>query len=512
MQVTVELYWCFKVNKKEFLEYLYEKKRFLKKSGKEIMSEYTKYFSCPEHSMKIIHIAGTNGKGSVAAMISSILIEAGFNVGLFTSPHLIEFNERIKFNGKDIDDEELLAIGSAVKDVGDKVNSTMFDDSLMIALLYFKKKKANYVVLETGLGGRLDATTGINCVPLVSVITKIGLDHTKYLGNDVVSIAKEKAGILKKGTRLVIGENVKEVVDTIENKAKEVGVSYIYTGDFYKEKKDDKLKLLDKGEDDKLKLINKNELGDISNFIKNHIEEYIEETSLKGDYQKENIKTAILAVKTLFDIEKDKGIKELKEKYFDEYIKNGLKKVSWPGRFQIINDKPLIIIDGSHNPQAVNAFIRSMTLKYPGRDFIGVFSILKDKDRKSIYKIIKENFSYIYTVDIKNKRALDGKILAKELNENGILAEFEGTCVSAIIKAKKKIKENLKEQNRKIISTEIKEQNRNIISTEIKEQNRKITSTEMKEQSKVNDSIIICFGSLYLIGEILKNKDKLKEK
>ena len=105
-----------------------------------------------------------------------------------------------------------------------------------------------------------------------------------------------------------------------------------------------------------------------------------------------------------------------------------------------------------------------------------------------------------YTVDIKNKRALDGKILAKELNENGILAEFEGTCVSAIIKAKKKIKENLKEQNRKIISTEIKEQNRNI------------TSTEMKEQMKVNDSIIICFGSLYLIGEILKNKDKLKEK
>lgn len=500
MQVTVELYWCFKVNKKEFLEYLYAKKRFLKKSGKEIMSEYTKYFSCPEHSMKIIHIAGTNGKGSVAAMISSILMEAGFNVGLFTSPHLIEFNERIKFNGKDIDDEKLLAIGSAVKDVGDKVNSTMFDDSLMIALLYFKKKKANYVVLETGLGGRLDATTGINCVPLVSVITKIGLDHTKYLGNDVVSIAKEKAGILKKGTRLVIGENVKEVVDTIENKAKEVGVSYIYTGDFYKEKKDDKLKLLDKGEDDKLKLINKNELGDISNFIKNHIEEYIEETSLKGDYQKENIKTAILAVKTLFDIEKDKGIKELKEKYFNEYIKNGLKKVSWPGRFQIINDKPLIIIDGSHNPQAVKAFIRSMTLKYPGRDFIGVFSILKDKDRKSIYKIIKENFSYIYTVDIKNKRALDGKILAKELNENGILAEFEGTCVSAIIKAKKKIKENLKAKNR------------NRISTEIKEQNRKITSTEMKEQSKVNDSIIICFGSLYLIGEILKNKDKLKEK
>lgn len=500
MQVTVELYWCFKVNKKEFLEYLYAKKRFLKKSGKEIMSEYTKYFSCPEHSMKIIHIAGTNGKGSVAAMISSILIEAGFNVGLFTSPHLIEFNERIKFNGKDIDDEELLAIGSAVKDVGDKVNSTMFDDSLMIALLYFKKKKANYVVLETGLGGRLDATTGINCVPLVSVITKIGLDHTKYLGNDVVSIAKEKAGILKKGTRLVIGENVKEVVDTIENKAKEVGVSYIYTGDFYKEKKDDKLKLLDKEEDDKLKLLDKNELGDISNFIKNHIEEYIEETSLKGDYQKENIKTAILAVKTLFDIEKDKGIKELKEKYFDEYIKNGLKKVSWPGRFQIINDKPLIIIDGSHNPQAVKAFIRSMTLKYPGRDFIGVFSILKDKDRKSIYKIIKENFSYIYTVDIKNKRALDGKILAKELNENGILAEFEGTCVSAIIKAKKKIKENLKAKNR------------NRISTEIKEQNRKITSTEMKEQSKVNDSIIICFGSLYLIGEILKNKDKLKEK
>lgn len=500
MQVTVELYWCFKVNKKEFLEYLYAKKRFLKKSGKEIMSEYTKYFSCPEHSMKIIHIAGTNGKGSVAAMISSILMEAGFNVGLFTSPHLIEFNERIKFNGKDIDDEELLAIGSAVKDVGDKVNSTMFDDSLMIALLYFKKKKANYVVLETGLGGRLDATTGINCVPLVSVITKIGLDHTKYLGNDVVSIAKEKAGILKKGTRLVIGENVKEVVDTIENKAKEVGVSYIYTGDFYKEKKDDKLKLLDKGEDDKLKLINKNDLGDISNFIKNHIEEYIVETSLKGDYQKENIKTAILAVKTLFDIEKDKGIKELKEKYFDEYIKNGLKKVSWPGRFQIINDKPLIIIDGSHNPQAVKAFIRSMTLKYPGRDFIGVFSILKDKDRKSIYKIIKENFSYIYTVDIKNKRALDGKILAKELNENGISAEFEGTCVSAIIKAKKKIKENLKAKNR------------NRISTEIKEQNRKITSTEMKEQSKVNDSIIICFGSLYLIGEILKNKDKLKEK
>lgn len=482
------------MDKKEFLDYLYNKKRFGNRLGVDTMKDYTKYLSYPEKDMKIIHIAGTNGKGSTASILGQILIELGFNVGLFTSPHLVSFNERIKFNGKDIDDNKLLAIGKTIKDIGDRVNSTMFDDSLAIALLYFKEKKADFVILETGLGGRLDATTGINNTPSLSIITRIGLDHTKYLGNDLISIAKEKAGILKVGTTLILGENDTNVENHIISIAKEKGLDSITVRDFfgdknhlskYKQHNDNNEIIKDNLKnytDEQVK--NNRKTYDSVKFLKKNINKYIEISSLQGTYQKENIKCALLSIFTLYrkgilkdninlykDVPREdtnSSKKTLKDS-IDLYkgIENGLKKVSWNGRFQIIKHNPTIIIDGAHNPNGVKALLDSLCDNYKDTSFIGVFSVLKDKDRLSMYKLLKDRFIYIYAVNIDSDRALDGHIIKSELDKYGIDSSFEENPIKAI----------------------------NI-------------AIERSRLCK-DKTLIVCFGSLYMIGEILKNKDNL---
>ena len=202
------------------------KRRFGKACGRDVTKELMKALDYPEKDLHIIHIAGTNGKGSVAAFVSSILQAASFTskehfkVGLFTSPHLIEYTERIQIDGKQISREDVTRLGERLLSLELNLEPTMFDYWLAIAMLYFKEQNVKYVVLETGLGGAKDSTNGLSVKPEVCAITSIGLEHTQYLGNTLGEIAGEKAGIIKAGVPVVIGEMPEEASEVIIKKCK----------------------------------------------------------------------------------------------------------------------------------------------------------------------------------------------------------------------------------------------------------------------------------------------------
>jgi dihydrofolate synthase/folylpolyglutamate synthase len=400
------------MTKEEFLTTIYNKKRFGKKSGLDVMKNYTEEFFQPEHGMKIIHIAGTNGKGSTAAAIDCILRSGGFSVGLFTSPHLVKFNERIKFNGEDIGDHDLFSVGEEIMKSKTFSFSTMFDDSLMMALLYFKRKKPDYIILETGIGGRLDSTTGIDNVPLVSVITRIGFDHMKLLGNTLEEIAGEKAGILKSGTRLVLAENEKNVQNVIINEAKRKKIPYFYS--------------------DKV---------DLKSY----------DLSLPGIYQHENMKNAVLASRLVGEIE---------NKDMESAIRYGLAHTFWPGRIQILSKDPFIILDGAHNPQGVAALEESLEGLFPGEKFAFICGVFADKDYHSMFQCMKNIADEFFTVTIENERALSGRDLAEILKEEGFKAKETNSLGEAFEDAR---------------------------------------ALSISKNEK-----IVCMGSLYFAGEVLK--------
>jgi dihydrofolate synthase/folylpolyglutamate synthase len=407
------------MTKNDFLNKIYLKKRFGKRAGLEVMKDYSEALGFPEHGMRVIHIAGTNGKGSTAASLSSILRSCGFNVGLFTSPHLVNFNERIKYNGEDISDEDLLTVGKRIMEVETFKESTMFDDALAMALLYFRDKKCDYVILETGLGGRLDSTTGLDVVPRVSIITKIGLDHVKILGHSISDIAKEKAGIVKHGTTLVLAENMPEARNEIVRIADEMGVSVIYAADY-----------------------------DVSEI----------NYSLRGKYQRENMENAVAAVNLLSEVDvefwKDRKI------FLKKAIENGLMSARWPGRMQVVSNAPFVLVDGAHNPQGVEALYESLRLTYPDDKFIGVCGVLADKDYTHMFGMMQSCLEKCYTVTVDNERSLSGEELQKVFEEIEIPAKAVGDTKTAL----------------------------------------SIAIDEAKRDKKK----VVCFGSLYFVGEILK--------
>ena len=426
----------------EFIDSLYSKKRFGKKCGRDIMKIYTPIFGMPEKRMRIIHVAGTNGKGSTAAAIEEILRAAGYSTGLFTSPHLVVFNERIRFNGCNIPDQDISSIGDKLIKTDVYNESSMFDDTLMMALLYFEKMDPDYVILETGIGGRLDSTSGICQVPEVSVITRIGLDHTALLGDTISKIASEKAGIIKRGTVLVLGENISEASDVIKKEAQKSEVSIILS-----------------------------ENTPIDGY----------DLSLKGKYQSENMKNAVAVIKVLMDRDRElwdkrlreSGLKdrnrnnstsETKEYGLEDFVENaikcGIKNVNWPGRMQYLSKDPVFLIDGSHNPNGVEALRDSLLDMYPNEKFIFLTSVLSDKDHSEMYELIYSIADMFFTVTVDNVRAYSGKTLADELHSKGKEARFFENTSDAI--------------------------------------------RASMEEAKKRDEKVVAFGSLYFIGEILR--------
>ena len=326
-------------------------------------------FDNPQEKLKIIHVAGTNGKGSTVAMIYSILSKKYKNIGVFTSPHLININERIKIDEKYITDCELKKILKNIDDVSKKNNIKLgfFDILTICSFIYFYEKKCEIAIIETGLGGEFDATNVIK-KPLVSVITNIGIDHEDILGSSIIDIAKAKSGIIKKNCPTVLYD-IKEGEEIFFKKAKILNSKII------------KINTND------IKINFNNQNFDYKQFKKIH-------TNLLGIHQ---IKNAVVVIET---------INVLKEKFFlidDNDIISGLKNVKWDGRFQILkeNDNSLLIIDGGHNPQCIEEVLSELKYisikKFKNINFklYIVISILKNKNIDEmfniLYKFLKTN-------------------------------------------------------------------------------------------------------------------------
>ena len=371
------------------LEYIHGVSNFFCKPGLERVRELCSALGNPQRGLKFIHVGGTNGKGSVSSMLSSVLCAEGYKVGLYTSPYVLRFNERIRINGKSIGDDELAEITEYVKLIADRMTDspTEFELITAIAFEYFNREKCDVVLLEVGMGGRLDATNIIDS-PLLSVITGIALDHTAFLGDTVEKIADEKAGIIKPLCPVLYGGEDEDAFKVISAKAKQLG------SDCYRT---DHLRLV----------VNSYSLHgtELSYKARRNLS-----ISLLGEYQPKNVATVLDAI----DILNDGGFK-----IGEQAIYEGLKNARWSARFEIIHQSPTVIFDGAHNPQGINAAVESIK-KYFDRKVVVFTGVLRDKDYRQIGAKLAEVASMAYTITPDNPRALPADEYAKILQEYGV--------------------------------------------------------------------------------------------
>lgn len=364
----------------------------------------------PQKDLKFIHIAGTNGKGSTAAFLSSVLAEAGYKVGLFTSPYIEVFNERMQINNENISDEELAEITTYVRPFADAMEDhpTEFELNTAICMEYYKRNRCDIVVLEVGMGGELDSTNVIDS-PEAAVITAIGLDHTEELGDTVEKIAATKAGIIKAGCSTVLYEQAESVMDVIRKRCEEVGAS------------------LDISEPGLAEFISASIEG--QKFRYPGFEEL--EIPLFGDYQLRNVATALKTVEVM----RRRGWK-----IPDEAVKKGLKNTRWPGRFEAILKDPLFIVDGAHNPHGIRATAESLRNFFHDEKLIFIFGVMADKDYPDMLDQILPLAKEVHCVTPDNPRALKAEELAGIIRERGGEATAFPTIRAAVDSAIEKAK------------------------------------------------------------------------
>ena len=390
------------------LDWLYTRKRFDRRTDLSIIEDALKLLGNPEKSFKAIHIAGTNGKGSTSKYLYNILKSNNYKVGLFTSPHVLKFNERIIFDGEMIDDKDLLELINYIYDFNESFMKshetlTFFELTTIMAFLYYSRKKADIAVIECGLGGRLDATNVIK--PLVSIITSISKDHMDVLGNSYKKILKEKLGIVKIGVPLVTPVDREELMDIIKD------YTWNHNSELHLVRNVRSIKLKDNG----TSFTYKGEAYDLS---------------LIGLYQPYNAASAIEAIEILnekhgFNISK-------------ESIKEALKNTVFPGRFEVL-DNGNIILDGGHNEDALNKCLQTLS-RYTHKNIISIFGCMKDKDYPTMVKILDKFTTLQIFTKVNYPRALDPKeLLSISLNNNKVTCE---NIEEAIKFAKKKRTKN----------------------------------------------------------------------
>ena len=353
------------------------------------ITELLRRLGDPHKSLKFVHITGTNGKGSTAAMVASVLARAGLKTGLYTSPHLWRFHERFQVNGQPIPDQDLGRIGERVIKAGREMEDTATEFDLMTALgmLYFQEAGCDLVVLEVGLGGRLDATNVIPS-PEVAVITNIGLEHTQELGNTRALIAAEKSGIIKPGCSAVLYHQSREVEEVVERACREAGVTLTVTAP-------DTLEILSSGRE-----------GQVFRYRG----EGTFRISLLGDYQTFNATVAIDIVKAL----RARGWT-----IPDEALKRGLDRAVWPARMELVRRDPDVILDGGHNPQCMEALSQSLRQLYPDRKIWFLTGVLADKDYGAMFEQIIPLAKGFVTITPDSPRAMTAQDLAAYMEEKG---------------------------------------------------------------------------------------------
>lgn len=339
----------------------------------------------PHKKLKFVHIAGTNGKGSTASMLASVFRAAGYKTGLYTSPYIIKFNERMQINGEMIPDEELCAITEKIRPYADTMEDspTEFELVTCIAMEYFARNNCDIVILEVGMGGEYDSTNVIDC-PEASVIVNIGLDHTGVLGETVEEIAHAKAGIIK-GGHAIMYRSSPSVEAVFAEKCAEVGAE-LHPADF------GSIKLHDQGF--------WGQIFDCKGREKIQI-------PLLGEHQRKN--TAVV-LETL-DVLKGKGWN-----LTEEHIRQGLKAVSWPGRFELLRREPVFFADGGHNPQCMEALAENIRSYLPGRGLTALVGVMADKDYMDMFAMVAPYVTRFVTVTPDNPRALPAADLAQALS------------------------------------------------------------------------------------------------
>ncbi|MCX7694599.1 MAG: bifunctional folylpolyglutamate synthase/dihydrofolate synthase [Caloramator sp.] len=381
---------------KEALKYIEGVGKFGMNFGLKRIERICELLGNPQDRLKVIHVGGTNGKGSTVTFISNVLIEEGYRVGVYTSPHLERFTERIKINNEEIPEEDVAKLIEEIKEVIAIVveegydHPTEFEIVTACALKYFKEKEVDFVVLEVGLGGRLDATNVVN--PLLSVITSISYDHMNILGNTIEQIAYEKAGIIKRNRPLVLYPQVEETQRVIAKRAEEMNSNIYNVKDVEYEIKEDTIEGI---------------VFDAK--IKNRVYKELR-IKMINRYQVLNAITAVTAIE---------AVRDLGYKVSDRAIFEGLEKSMWPGRFEIYKKAPYIVLDGGHNIQGIMELTAGLKKYFENKKIKIVFGVLKDKDYvKMVDELIKVCSDFI-TVTPESFRALKAEELKDVIEERG---------------------------------------------------------------------------------------------
>lgn len=351
----------------------------------------------PQKELRFVHMAGTNGKGSTCAMLASVLKEAGYRTGLYTSPFIHRFGERMSTDGEDVSDEELTELAQAVRPHVEAMTDgpTEFELITAMGFLYFLRHRCDIVVLEVGLGGRLDSTNVIGA-PEAAVITRIGLDHTEILGDTIEKIAAEKAGIIKPGSPVVSAPQERAALEVIAARCAELGCAFTPV------------------ESEKIRPIGHSLAGQSLSY--GHWENM--KLGLLGDYQLENAATVLETVDAL----RKKGWN-----IPDGAVSTGLEHAKWPGRFEVLDRKPLFLIDGAHNPNGAAALAECLKDYLPGQKLTFLMGVMADKDHRGILAALAPFAKRFVTVTPRNKRALPAETLRDEIAaETGIEAVAAG--------------------------------------------------------------------------------------
>lgn len=385
------------MNYKETLDWMFSRLPMYQRQGasayrKDLTNTLllTEYLGNPHKNVKTIHVAGTNGKGSTSNMLASVLQEAGYKVGLYTSPHLRDFRERIKINGEDITEEHVITFFGKHKAFFEEHDLSFFEMTVGLAFEYFDTQKVDVAIIEVGMGGRLDSTNIIT--PLVSVITNIGLDHTQFLGNTLAEIASEKAGIIKKNIPVIIGEYTAETRPVFENKAKENESEIYFASD----------------------LIQQTPLSD-----------------LVGVYQEKNKKTVLQTLKVL----QSKKHFSISETSIRDGFLNVAKNTGFMGRWQVLQENPKVICDTAHNKHGLEIVLDQL-LKENYTNLHIVLGAVNDKDLDSVLPLFPKNATYYFCKpDV--PRGLEADVLQQKAKDFSLFGECYSSVKDAFEQAKK---------------------------------------------------------------------------
>jgi dihydrofolate synthase/folylpolyglutamate synthase len=446
------------MNYEETLAYVYDLARFGIKLDLSNITSLSKRLGNPHLKFPSIHIAGSNGKGSVAAMLQSILSAAGYRTGLYTSPHLVDYRERIRIGDELIDKDFIIAFANNLKEEISRNHYTFFEVTTALAFSYFADKKVDIAVLETGLGGRLDATNIVN--PLISIITNISLEHTEHLGTTLPQIALEKAGIIKKGVPTITSVEDQEVFQVMKDMcAERKSPLYVVNTNPQKFATFDLVAPhpypLPKGErnGEGRRLRIKNNCIGVS---KNSAEDLVADCDVKihqlsldktifdfGKYKnlnlnltgKHQVTNACLAISA---VEK---LKEMGWKIETQVVGDALKGVNWRGRLEIFERNPLTLLDVAHNPAGMKALVDSLEEFFPNEGIIFIFGVMADKDYASMLKEIYRKAKFILLTKPDYKRAADPELLEeiviKQNKPYEILPQIKQAYIFALKNARK---------------------------------------------------------------------------